>query len=350
MTPNPCSFGCSFLCNYKSSLTQRKKALIERQGGFLGEQLYRRSIRYERELGFIFCFAFLYSVFCGRVGKFKIADDGIKGEGTYTLNNLTADINLHLILGNILKTPSVQAMNIPMLKPTSKETANGLANQDRTAKEPTKMEEPSRPVKQESMEQRGKEQEGSVKQESLEQSREQQGRVVKQESNERQQSNAAGRFGKQQENEQGRIVKQESTEQQGQLQGLQQERIAKQESTEQRGQQQGRMAKQESMEQQGQQQTRIGNQESLQQGRAQEQGRIIKQESNERLGNGQPMQIKQDNMEQGNRVKQENMEKQGSGQSSVNGNKEEKTEQKGVPQEVTKIKQTEQGVLSDKGI
>lgn len=67
----------------------------------------------------------IFLVFSGRTGKFRLADEGVKGEGTYTLNNQTADINLHLIIGNILRAPVVQAMNVPMLKPaTIKDTAN----------------------------------------------------------------------------------------------------------------------------------------------------------------------------------------------------------------------------------
>lgn len=127
----------------------------------------------------------LFSVFSGRTGKFQIADDGVKGEGSYSLNNQTADIKLHLVIGgSLLRAPVVQATNVPMLKPLLKDTANRTqidtkqqfqkiarndADKNRTKQENTEQQgkEPAKIVKQVNVEQQEKEPVETVKQEKL---------------------------------------------------------------------------------------------------------------------------------------------------------------------------------------
>lgn len=142
------------------------------------------------------------SVCSGRTGKFQITDDGVKGEGTYTLGNQTADINLHLLIGNILKGPTIQAMNVPILKPHLKDTSNNQTKQDNMEQQ---RKQPAETVKQENADQQGKKNAGET---------------VKQENAGQQRGETASKTNKQdnmepQGKEPVKTVKQENTEQQG---------------------------------------------------------------------------------------------------------------------------------------
>ena len=76
----------------------------------------------------------------GRIGKFKIEDNGVKGEGIYSLNTSNAEINLHLLIGNTLTQG--QQPKVPILRPTetNKTTGGWPSPSNRTLPAPSSQE------------------------------------------------------------------------------------------------------------------------------------------------------------------------------------------------------------------